>query len=428
MARRARVSAVVTVLALVVAAASAPGASAARSSAKNDTQGVSDDEIIVGGVGGYSVNPVNLPYDQMVDGVNAFFAMVNEEQGGVYGRKLRVVKDRDDRSQSITNLLQTRALVEQDKVFAIMPVVTTGFAGARYTTKNGVPVFGYHISNDWEDAPNLFGETGSATCFDCPDPTYPWLATQLGAARVGVIGYNVDISADCVRWQVKSYKKFGVKTPYVNDSLAFGFTESAFAAEIAKMKDAGIDMLSTCMDSNGSLLIKQAMDAAGLEVPVQWGEGYNQEFLDEFGDQLDGLHISLSEQPFEDPMPSEGMANYLEWMGKTGGNVHKISLAGWIVADLFVEGLQTIGRNPTRSKLIKALNKMDDFTAHGVTSGIDWTTAHSDNADGLACRAFLKVVDGQFVQEFSEPGKPFVCLDARTKSLDDYVVKAAGLE
>ena len=37
-------------------------------------------------------------------------------------------------------------------------------------------------------------------------------------------------------------------------------------------------------------------------------------------------------------------------------------------------------------------------------------------------------MNGKFVQEFSEPGKPFVCLKNNTKSLDDYVVKAAGVK
>jgi ABC-type branched-subunit amino acid transport system substrate-binding protein len=426
MTRRTRVFATVTAVGLIAAAAWTTGASAARPT-KNEP-GITDTEIRVGGVGGFSSNPVGLPYDEMVDGVNAYFEMINQEQGGVFGRELVVANTRDDASQTIKNLLQTRALVEEDKVFAVMPVAGVGFSGARYLTKKGIPAFGYHISNEWEDAPNLFGETGSATCFDCPDPTYPWLAQQLGATRIGIIGYNVDIAQDCVGWQKRSYNKFGFKTPYVNDVLAFGFTEAAFAAEIEKMRDAKIDMMSTCMDSNGSLLIKQAMDAAGLVMPVQWGEGYNEEFLDAYGDQLDGLHMSISEQPFEDPLPSEGMQNYLEWMEKTGGHVHKISLAGWIVADLFVEGMQAIGANPTRAKLIKALNKITDFTAHGITSGIDWTVAHSDNSEGLSCRAFLKVEDGRFVQEFSEPGKPFVCLAGDTKSLDEYVVKAAGLE
>lgn len=427
MTRATRVSALVVVLALIVAAGWSTGVVGARVRTGNSTQGITDTEIRVGGVGGFSVNPVNLPYDEMVDGVKAYFAMVNAE-GGVFGRKLKVVKMRDDASQSVKDLLQTRALVEEDGVFAVMPVATIGFAGARYLTKNGVPAFGYHISNDWENAPNLFGETGSATCFQCPDPTYPWLAKQLGAKRVGVIGYNVDIAQDCVAWQEKSYRKYGIKTPYVNDVLAFGFTEASFAPDIEKMKQAKIDMLSTCMDSNGSLLIKQAMDAAGLKIPVQWGEGYNHDFLAQFGRELDGLHLSISEQPFEDPMPSEGMQSYREWMQKTGGNVHKISLAGWIVADLFVEGLKAIGKHPTRAKLINAINKIDDFTAHGITSGIDWTKAHHDTSEGEACRAFLKVENGQFVQEFAEPGKPFVCLDGNAKSLDDFTVRAAGLK
>ena len=425
-------TAVLAVVALTALGTSATGVSATSSAKKNDTQGITKTEIRVGGVGGFSTNPVGLPYDQMVDGVNAFFAMINETENGVYGRELKVVKMRDDASQSIKDLLQTRALVEEDKVFAVLPVATVGFQGAKYLTKNGVPTFGYHISNDWEDAPNLFGETGSATCFDCPDPTYPWLAKQLGVKRVGIIGYNVDIAQDCVRWQKKSYHKYGIKTPYVNDVLAFGFTEASFAPEIRKMKKAKIDMMSTCNDSNGSLAIKKAMDAAGLNVPAQWGEGYNQEFLDRNGDALDGLYMSISEQPFEDPMPSIGMQNYLEWMQRTGGHVHKISLAGWILADLFVQGLKAIGPNPTRSKLIKALNKMRNFTAHGISigggSGIDWTVAHSDNNEGQSCRAFLKVENGKFVPVFGEPGKPFVCLDGNAKSLDDYEVKAAPVE
>ena len=146
MTRRTRASALVLVVALVAAVASSTGASAARTRAKKgDTQGVTDTEIRVGGVGGYSVNPVNLPYDQMVDGVNAYFAMINEEEGGVFGRELKVVKNRDDRSQSITDLLATRALNETDKVFAIIPVVTTGFT----TDTPGQVTVSVKFCEDW---------------------------------------------------------------------------------------------------------------------------------------------------------------------------------------------------------------------------------------------------------------------------------------
>ncbi|TML65285.1 MAG: ABC transporter substrate-binding protein, partial [Actinobacteria bacterium] len=249
MTRRSRVVALLAALALAtIGVGSGTAPAATRQAPPGQRQGITPTEIRVGGVGGFSVNPVGLPYDQIEDGVRAYFAKINSE-GGVFGRQLKIIKMRDDASQPVKNLLQTRALVEQDGVFAVMPVATINFSGAKYLTKKGVPAFGYHISNDWENGPNLFGETGSATCFTCPDPTYPWLAKQLGAKRVGVIGYSVAIAQDCVKWQVASYKKFGVQVPYVNDVLAFGFTVSSFAADVQKIKDAHLDMLSTCMDS-----------------------------------------------------------------------------------------------------------------------------------------------------------------------------------
>jgi branched-chain amino acid transport system substrate-binding protein len=376
------------------------------------------------GLGGYSVNPVGLPYDDINDGVNAYFAMVSSE-GGVNGRQLKLVKIRDDASQPVKNLLQTRALVEEDKVFAVMPVATINFSGARYLTKKGVPAFGYHISNDWENAPNLFGETGSSTCFDCPWPIDPWVAKQLGAKRVGVIGYSVQIAQDCVRWRKDSYNKYGIKTPYVNDVLAFGFTISSFAADVQKIKDAKLDLLTTCMDSNGSLLVKQAMAKAGINIPVQWGEGYNQDFLDAHASDLDGLYLSLSEQPFEDPQPSQGLQLFRQWMGTTGGTINKISEAGWEDADLFVAGLQKIGRNVTRQRLIDAINKFKSWSAHGINSGVDWTKSHKDYGGGVSCQSFVKVENGKFVPVFGESGKPFVCLKTHTKSLDDFVIQAA---
>jgi branched-chain amino acid transport system substrate-binding protein len=420
MTRRTRLIAVLGVLALVSGAIGTVGASAA---VRRADPGVTDTEIRVGGVGGYSVNPVGLPYDDINDGVNAYFEMINTTEGGVNGRQLKLVKIRDDASQPVKNLLQTRALVEEDKVFAVMPVATINFSGARYLTKKGVPTFGYHISNDWENASNLFGETGSFTCFDCPDPTYPWLAGQLGAKRVGIIGYSVQIAQDCVAWQKKSYNKYGVKTPYVNDVLAFGFTISSFAADVQKIKEANLDMMSTCMDSNGSLLVKQAMDKAGINIPVQWGEGYRQDLLDANGSDLEGLYLSLTEQPFEDAQPSEGLQLYRQWMGTTGGTINKISLAGWENADLFVSGLQKIGKNVTRKRLIDAINKFKSFSAHGITAGIDWTKAHKRDPSGDSCRAFVKVESGKFVPTFGEPGKPFVCLKGNAKSVDDFVVR-----
>jgi ABC-type branched-subunit amino acid transport system substrate-binding protein len=420
--RRASI-AIVVVCALAGTAAWSAGASAGTPKVRfrapaGQTDGVSKDEIKVGGLVGID-NPVNLPYGEIYDGAQAYFDMVNA-QGGVFGRKIVITSKRNDSSQPTRSLLQARALVEEDKVFALLPVSVLYFTGARYLAQKGVPAFGYHISNDWENHPNLFGGGGSASCFQCPDATYPWLAKKLGATKVGVIAYNVQISQDCARWEKLSYNKYGIKTPYVNKSLAFGFTLSAFKADVEQIRKSGIQLLNTCLDSNGSLLIKEALNDAGINIPVTWGDGYDQKFLARFGDKLTDLHLAVYEQAFEDPNPTKGMALFKQEIAKTGGQLDEITLTGWVAADLFVTGLRKVGKNLTRQKLIDALNKLRNFSAGGIIPPVDWTKAHKDDPTSTNCRSFITVKDGKFAPEFGVPGKPFVCLAGDAKSLDDF--------
>jgi len=413
---------VVVVIALVGLAFTATASGSRPGLPPGQTQGVTAKEIKVGGIAGLE-NPVNLPYGDIYVGAQAYFDMINA-QGGVAGRTIKLAVKRNDSSQPTRDLLQVRALNEEDKVFAIIPVAALYLTGADYTVQRGIPVFGYHVSNDWQKGPNLFGETGSTTCFTCVFPPFAWFAKQVGATKVGVLGYNVQIAQDCTDWHVLSLKKYGVKTPYVNKALAFGFTISSFAPDVEKIRKSGIQLLSTCQDSNGSLLAKEAMNQAGINIPVVWGEGYSYDFLQRFGDKLNGLYLSLEEQPFEDTMPSVGMQQFKDAMAKGGHTLNKVELAGWIVADLFVQGLQKVGRNLTRQKLIDAINQMRNFTAHGITAGIDWKkSGHKIDRNGLVCQSYVKVENGKFVPVFGTPGKPFVCLKGNAKSLNDVVYK-----
>ena len=410
------------VLALVGTAFSATAGGSRPGLPPGQTQGITSNSIKVGGIAGIE-NPVNLPYGDIYVGAQAYFDMINA-QGGVAGRKINFAVKRNDSSQPTRDLLQVRALNEEDKVFAIIPVAALYLTGADYTVQHGIPVFGYHVSNDWQKGPNLFGETGSTTCFTCVYPPHAWIARQLGATKVGVLGYNVQIAQDCTDWHVLSLHKYGIKTPYVNKALAFGFTISAFAADVEKIRKSGIQILTTCQDSNGSLLAKEAINQGGVNIPVVWGEGYSYDFLQRFGSKLDGLYLSLSEQPFEDPQPSVGLKQFMDAMAKGGHSLNKVALAGWENADLFVTGLKKVGRNLTRQKLIDAINTTTNWTAHGINSGVNWKVdGHKIVKNGLDCSSYVKVENGKFVPVFGKPGHPFVCLKGNAKSLDDVIYK-----
>ena len=157
-----------------------------------DQPGVTSDTIRVGGVVS-KTNALNGPYASAFDGVKAYFDMVNSE-GGIYGRKLELVAERDD--QMATNQQQVQALLAQDNVFAVDPIATIfSFSGAQTLADENVPTFGWNINTEFTGHPNLFGSNYGALCLGCVGSRQPFVAKQLGKKKIGVLAYNQASSA-----------------------------------------------------------------------------------------------------------------------------------------------------------------------------------------------------------------------------------------
>jgi branched-chain amino acid transport system substrate-binding protein len=103
----------------------------------SDVPGVSSSELLIGGTA-----PLTGPesaYSVVAQGADAYFKYASDH-GGVFGRKIRYVY-RDDAYIPAQTVMQTRALVEQDHVFAIFNSVGTEHALAvrPYLNQLGVP-------------------------------------------------------------------------------------------------------------------------------------------------------------------------------------------------------------------------------------------------------------------------------------------------
>src|SRR5688572_169881 len=172
--------------------------SGAGAGGSNERQGVTKKEIRVGGLASPPNDTLNVAYPEGFDGAEAYFEKINK-QGGVFGRKLKLVAKKSDQGQPSANIRAVRSLVEEDKVFAVLPIMTNSFTlGGRYLAEKGIPSFGINVDPAWcgtrdeQDAieaayldrneftqcprSNLFGEKGSFLCFECPSVGPAFLA------------------------------------------------------------------------------------------------------------------------------------------------------------------------------------------------------------------------------------------------------------
>jgi len=384
-----------------------------------DEPGVTDTEIRVGGVASIT-NVINGPYGDACKGVQAYFDMVNAE-GGIHGRRLRHVACRDD--QMANNQREVEALLDQDGVFAVIPVATIiSFSGARVVAERGVPTFGWNINKEWQGPENLFGDKG-ALCFGCPSVTLAWYLKQEGFRKAGLLAYNVASSADCMKGYENTFDKYPVlDVAFASKSISFGQTD--FSAEVKQMKDRGVDVVLTCMDQAAVLNVAKEMRKQNLDARMWLPNAYDHAFMRENGRFFVGSLVGVQSVPFETRPRPPGLAKYERWIRKGGYPRNEVSLAGWINADLFVTGLRKAGPDFTRQKVIDALNTITDYRADGLISGIDWTVRHTRAWEELDCAAAVRVRSGgTFEPVYGKPGKPYVCFPHEPPRVPDRPVE-----
>jgi hypothetical protein len=137
---------------------------------------------------------------------------------------------------------------------------------------------------------------------------------------------------------------------------------------------------------------------------------------------MEGVYFGSLFTPFEAAAASPGMQLFLDQMYRRFPNdsISEVQLAGWINANLFVDGLKAAGRDLTRPKLVSAINAMTAFTANGIwpaKAPINWAYEHTGLAPQPDCTAFLQVRQGKFVPVFGTPTDPFVCIDHHAATL-----------
>ncbi len=232
-----------------------------------------------------------------------------------------------------------------------------------------------------------------------------------GNKKLGILAYGVANSSECADQQKMGYDKYPTaKIVYMNTSLAFGQVD--FSAEVKAMKDAGVTQINHCVDQNAALALAKEMKKQNLKAIQYMPNAYDHKFMKANAGFFTGSLVRLAFAPFETKPAPTGLKLFNTWMGKAKFAKNEMSMVGWLSAHTFVTGLRAAGKNPTRAKVIAALNspKVENDRFQGLQPGSQ--TINHTTEQKLDCVAILQVqADGSFKPWKTKPGKPFLCWD-----------------
>ena len=377
-----------------------------------NTDGVFGNRIVVGALASLT-GPLPADFAPVLAGAEAYLDVVNA-RGGVDGRRIDLAHALDDQSSPAVDASQARTLVDEDHVFAVVAVATPSFSGGSYLASHDVPTFGLNVNPQWMDGPSMFGNNGSYLDFSAPRLQTVFLAEEHHVHAAAVLAYDVAQSEEGCQGVVTGFRRYGVPVAY--EDLSIPAPASDLHADVTRMKEAGVDMIVSCMDLSGNVLLAQTMQQDGLTGVTQyWSDGYDESALAEYPSAMQGVYFSEPNVPFEvtrlDPGTYPGMDQFEVALRRyePGTTPSEAALAGWTGAALFVTGLKSVGRDLTRSRLVAALNRISSYTADGILAPVDWRTAHT-GAGPINCNAFIQVRGKQFVPVYGTAPSVFTCL------------------
>ncbi|NVN87120.1 MAG: ABC transporter substrate-binding protein [Rhodopseudomonas sp.] len=367
----------ILVLAVVMAGA-APFASSAAE--KKYGPGVTDTEIKIGQTMAYS-GPASA-YGTVGRLETAYFEMINS-QGGVNGRKITLISLDDSYSPPKT-VEQTRRLVEQDEVLAIVGQLGTLTASAvqKYLNIKKVPQILITSGAAKWDNPTAFPySTYLYSPYHLEGQIFAkYLLKNKPDAKLGVFSQNDDAGRDYVRG-LKDGLGDKVATMIVKE-LTYETTESLIDSQIVTLKSTGADTLFMMTTPKfGAQAIRKIAELGWK--PLTYLSAVSSSIktvLEPAGvENAKGLITALAVKRPEDPRweNEKDVLDYKAFLKQwypAGNLTDSSNIAGYMAAYVAVKILERCGDELTRENVLKQATNLTALPAPLLLPGITITT------------------------------------------------------
>ena len=381
--------------------------------------GVTSSEIDVAAITTKTNNPTGGSFGPLVDGMKAYFQMVNDN-GGIYGRKLVVKYDHDD--QFGQNRQTVQQSLSDDKAFATF-VATTLFTGASLLDRAKQPTFMWNINPEFAGHQTFFADV-PAICFTCATHGLPYLARQLHATKVGVLAYGIaQQSKDCAKGIQNSFAKYPTaQIAYFDASLGFA---QPLGPQVTQMKQKGVTFVMTCVDLQESFTLAKEMQKQGMHAVQELPNGYDPDFVAKNAALMEGDIVVVQFVALEVTPQIPEIQNLFKYAAKINVPVHELTAYGWILASELYAGLADAGPSFSQAGVVDALNRQTALGDNGFIAPVDWTKGHIDTEkhpealNPQECADAVIVRNGKFVPFQSTPGKPWTCFQRSNPNVDN---------
>src|ERR1700722_16171511 len=260
----------------------APVAAGAASSAP----GVSSNSITVGTIS-TQTGTLASNFSSLIYGEKAYYQYINA-QGGVNGRKIDYKYQLDDGGNPTTFNQLANTLINQDHVFAVTGVATAFFSPNLFV-ESGIPTYGYNVTGNWTPAPNLFAAGGSVQYYPAAAPQVAFVARKTQKSpSIAFIAYGVAASAASCQSEQNDLTAAGYKVS--NSDLKVNYPGSTVATDVQRMKQAGSNMVVSCMDVQGNVTMARAIKQYGLNMTQLWFNGNDSSTLAQNQSLMQGVY------------------------------------------------------------------------------------------------------------------------------------------
>ena len=365
-------------------------------------QGVTKTEILVGTIQDMS-GPLAGYGKQAKAGMQLRIDELNEQQGSVHGRKLRLIAE-DDGYDPKKAVLAAQKLVNQDKVFIVAGHLGTAQNMAAMPVqfeKNIVNFFPITAAREMYEPLNRLKYSFAATYYDQIRIALPKLVKEKNVRKACVIYQDDDFGQEVLKGGEAGLKAAGMeyaeKTSYKR-----GATD--FSSQVARMKAGGCELVVL------GTIIRETIGT----VAESRKTGFNPVFLGSSalysdlihklgGKAMDGLYGTMTVQhPYLDEasQPLRFWAN--KYKTKFNEDPTVFSVYGYSIVDAFIQAAQKAGPNLTTDSFVKA---MDSMTFEPDMFGAPKSTYTATKRLGNDLSRVSQIVDGKWkvVSDYVKP-------------------------